>query len=182
MVTTEQLRAIMPGAKQSSLDSFTDPLNAAMAEFGIDTPARQAMFIAQIAHETGQLRWIVELWGPTSQQQRYDPPDNLAKTLGNVTPGDGRRYRGRGTLQITGRANYATYGAGLGLDAVTNPEMLELPLHASRVGALYWERKGLNDYADDGDIIMCTRKINGGLNGLADRTAFWEKAKEVLGV
>jgi putative chitinase len=169
---------IMPAAKSVSLDLFLDPLNKAMTEFGINTPIQQAMFLAQIAHESGQLRWVKEIWGPTTQQRRYESPSELAKKLGNTAVGDGWRFAGRGLIQITGRHNYATYGAGLGLDCVTNPELLEMPVHAARVSALFWQRNDLNDFADD--IVKCTKHINGGLNGLEDRKAFYLVAKEVL--
>lgn len=182
MITRSQLASIMPAAKSINIDMYLDPINNAMVEFGIETPAQQAMFLAQIAHESGQLRWIKELWGPTSQQERYDPPDTLAAKLGNGSPGDGKRYRGRGLIQITGRANYEIYGLELGMDLLATPELLEQPVPAARSAARFWERNTLNPYADAGDIHGCTRKINGGLNGLESRIAFWETAKEVLDV
>ena len=181
MVTRDQLAAIMPAAKANSIDTFLDPINGAMDEYGIDTPARQAMFLAQIAHETMELRYVHELWGPTPTQMRYDPPDELGKSLGNLVPGDGRKFLGRGLIQVTGRGNYRSVGEALGLDLMADPTQLEQPVPASRSAGYFWQSHNLNDCADNDDINKCTRIINGGYNGLAQRIAYWIKAKGVLG-
>ena len=160
-------------------------LNKAMVEFGITTPQRVAAFIAQIAHETGQLQWLEEIWGPTTAQTRYDPPTALAKRLGNIEPGDGKRYKGRGPIQITGRANYRKYGAKLGLPLEAQPELAAQPAHGARIAACYWRDHGLNELADANTLAafqQITRKINGGLNGFADRVERWEMAKQFFGI
>jgi len=178
VITADQLRAIMPGAK-SRADQFEAPLNDAMAAYGIDTPARQAAFLAQIAHESGQLRYTRELWGPTPTQLGYEGRADL----GNTQPGDGARFKGRGLIQITGRANYAACGAALGLPLLDQPELLEQPDGACKSAAWFWKTNGLNELADVGEkaqIAIC-RRINGGTNGLADRQAFWERARAALG-
>ena len=104
--------------------------------------------------------------------------------MGNTpeADGDGQKYRGRGLIQITGHDNYERCGEALGLDLLSRPELLELPQHAAASAAWFWQQKGLNTLADRGDFETITRKINGGLNGLADRLALWTKAREALGV
>lgn len=147
-----------------------------MAEFGIDTPTRQAAFLAQIGHESGGLHWSVEIWGPTEAQRRYEG----RRDLGNVQIGDGFRFRGRGLIQTTGRANYTATGKALGVDLIAKPELLALPELAARSAAWYWKSRDLNALADAGDFERITRKINGGLNGQAERIALWESARGVL--
>jgi len=156
-----------------------------MERFHIDTPQRQAMFLAQCGHESGCGKWLRELWGPTTQQKRYDPPSDLAKQLGNVAPGDGRRYLGRGFIQTTGLANYRALTKGLGqivqvLDFERSPELLEQPIWAALSAGWFWDSHHLNQYADVDDIETCTKWINGGLTGLDDRKALWQSAKLVL--
>ncbi|RMO19230.1 Chitinase [Pseudomonas amygdali pv. morsprunorum] len=89
-------------------------------------------------------------------------------------------YRGRGLIQVTGRANYEECGEALGLDLINHPELLELPQHAAMSAAWFWHRAGLNTLADKGDFLTITKRINGGTNGLADRQALYERALEVL--
>lgn len=168
------LRKIMPLAGKLA-DLFAVPMAAAMSEFGIDTPRRQASFIAQVAHESGQLRLTRELWGPTPAQRAYEGRVDL----GNTFPGDGFRYRGRGLIQITGRANYGACGAMLGFDVLNNPALLEGPTLASRSAAWFWQNHGLNDLADKGDQVAICKRINGGTNGLNERLAFYEAARKV---
>lgn len=171
MLTLEKLVKIMPYAKARA-DKFIGPLNAAMSEFGINTLARQAAFLSQIGHESGQLRYVVELASGSAYEGRKD--------LGNTQPGDGVRYRGRGLLQITGRANMAECGKALGLDLIAHPELLEQPLNACRSAGWFWKTRGLNELADAGDQVRVTKRINGGVNGLADRLALFELARKVL--
>jgi putative chitinase len=147
-----------------------------MNRYGIVGTARVAAFIAQVGHESGQLRWVREIWGPTAQQAGYEGRADL----GNTVKGDGSKYRGRGLIQVTGRANYAACGEALVLDLIGKPELLELPQNASMSAAWFWSVKGLNTLADQGEFVKITRRINGGVNGLADRQALYEKALKVL--
>jgi putative chitinase len=185
MLTTEQLRAIMPklpAAKEATLFPF---LTSAITEFAIEPPARTAAFLAQLAHESAQFRFMEEIWGPTAAQKRYEPPGKLATNLGNTEPGDGLRFKGRGPIQITGRANYRRFGDLLGVDLVADPARAALPEVAFRIAGLFWSKKGLNELADRvtaETFKEITRRINGGFNGLADRERFYETAKTVLGV
>jgi predicted chitinase len=156
-----------------------------MQEFAIEAPARAAAFVAQLAHESGQFRFMEEIWGPTPAQLRYEPQTPLAKDLGNTDAGDGRRFKGRGPIQITGRANYRRFGDTLGFDLVADPPRAAQPDLAFRIAALFWTKKGLNELADraDADAFReITRRINGGVNGLDERRKFYATARTVLGV
>lgn len=185
MVTLEQLKAIMPRMQRESTlaSSYIQPLNKAMDEAGIATPAREAAFLAQVAHESYEFKYMSEEWDPQKvpAQLHYEPPYHLAAKLGNVKKGDGFKYRGAGPLQLTGRANFRTYGQALGLDLEANPDLARAFPVGMRIAALYWTRHNLNALADAGDFEGITRAINGGLNGLAQRQAYWETAKRVLG-
>ena len=185
MLTIEQLQAIMPQLPAAKRTTYFPFLTAAVTEFGIDQPARTAAFLAQLAHESAQFKFMEEIWGPTAAQRRYEPPDKLATTLGNTDPGDGFRFKGRGPIQVTGRANYRRFGDLLGLDLVATPAQAASPEVAFRIAALFWSKKGLNELADrvtPEAFREITRRINGGFNGLAERQRFYETAKTVLAV
>lgn len=179
MITLDQLKKIIPYAGPRA-GVFLGPLNDAMVEASINTPLRQAAFLAQIAHESGSLNYVREL----ASGKAYDT-GSLAQRLGNtpVADGDGQRYKGRGLIQITGRANYlacsqALYGDSRLLDT---PELIEQPVVACRSAGWYWSAHDLNALADTGSFLAITRAINGGFNGLAERLAFYERAKGILG-
>ena len=174
-ITEQQLLQILPNAGRNA-GVFVPVLNAAMSRHAIVTSLRIAAFIAQVGHESGQLRYVREIWGPTQQQAGYEGRADL----GNTVKGDGSRYRGRGLIQVTGRANYAACGEALGLDLINKPELLELPQHAAMSAAWFWSTKGLNTLADQGQFAKITRRINGGLTGQADRQALYDKALKVL--
>jgi putative chitinase len=185
MLTHEQLHTIMPGAPAARSAAFLPFLTAAMAEFAIEAPARAAAFLAQLAHESGQLRFMEEIWGPTPAQRRYEPASSLATTLGNTEAGDGLRFKGRGPIQITGRSNYRRFGDLLDIDLVTVPEQAARPELAFRIAGLFWSKKGLNELADQATADAfreITRRINGGFNGLADRQQLYAAARAALGV
>lgn len=176
MVTLDQLKRIMPYAGPRAA-VFLVPLNEAMAEFLINTPARQAAFLAQVAHESGSLRYVEEIASGRAYEGRAD--------LGNTQPGDGIKFKGRGLIQITGRANYRACSMALFRDTrlLDHPEQLEGVAAACRSAAWFWQSRSLNTWADAGDdaaFRKITRTINGGFNGLADRIAYYERAKEIL--
>jgi len=175
---TPELIAACSGAPLARATPFAEPLTAAMAEFGIDTPERQAAFLAQVGHETNGFLWLHELWGPTSAQTRYE----FRVDLGNTQAGDGHRFLGRGLIQVTGRANYARIGQELGLDLITNPTLLEQPVPACRSAGVFWRDHNLNALADARDFETLTRRINGGENGLDDREKRWAGARAALGL
>ena len=174
-INEQQLLQILPNAGRSA-GVFVPALNTAMTRYAIVNRLRIAAFIAQVGHESGQLRYVREIWGPTAQQAGYEGRADL----GNTVKGDGFKYRGRGLIQITGRANYAACGEALGLDLVNQPELLEQPQYAAMSAAWFWSTKGLNTLADQGRFAKITRRINGGLTGQDDRQALYDKVLKVL--
>lgn len=176
-LTTQQLCVIVPDLSPAKAAALIESINQAMQEASINTPARQAAFLAQIAHETGGFQWFHEL-GADAYFKKYDGREDL----GNTEPGDGARYKGRGFIQITGRTNYTKAGEALGLDLVHEPQLAETPSAAARVAAWFWRSHDLNGLADKEDFLTITRRINGGLTGIEDRQAYYERAKGALGV
>ena len=174
-ITQQQLLQILPNAGPVA-GVFVPVLNAAMVHYQIIGPKRVAAFIAQIGHESGQLKYVKEIWGPTAAQAKYEG----RKDLGNTVAGDGSKYRGRGLIQITGRANYMACGEGLDLDLIKQPELLEKPQHACMSAAWFWATKGLSTLADAGQFDKITQRINGGQNGAVDRQALYTRALKVL--
>lgn len=150
------------------------------AEFDICTPVRLAAFLAQTGWESAQFRHFAEVWGPTEQQQKYEPPGHLAIRLGNHQKGDGYKFRGRSPLMLTGRDNYRRCGAELELDLESKPELLELPQYGFRAAGWFWRRSGLNAYADTGRFLLLTRRVNGGLTHLQQRMAMYERCLRIL--
>jgi putative chitinase len=180
-VTQQQLINIMPNAR-SQAGVFISPHNTAQSPHQIDTPKRVAAFLAQVGHESGQLRYAREL-GDEQYLSKYDT-GALAARLGNTpeADGDGQKYRGRGLIQVTGRDNYRRCSLGLFDDErlLTLPELLEQPQWAAESAAWFWEQNGLNELADRDQFNSITRRINGGLNGLEDRLQLWARARAVL--
>ena len=174
-ITVQQLLQILPNAGPVA-GVFVPVLNTAMTRYQIIGTKRVAAFIAQIGHESGQLKYVKEIWGPTVAQTKYEG----RKDLGNTVVGDGFKYRGRGLIQITGRANYMVCGEGLGIDLIKHPELLEKPQHACMSAAWFWATKGINTLADAGPFDKITQRINGGQNGAADRQALYARALKVL--
>ena len=170
-MTPAQLAA-STGARIDRATEWLPVIESAMREFGIDTKARQAMFLAQIGHESGGMHYTVEIWGNTAAQVRYEGRANL----GNTVEGDGFRFRGLGLIQTTGRYNYEKTAAALGIDCVNNPDLLAEPSNAARSAAWWWQSHSLNRFADTGDIVGCTKVINGGTNGLEQRKKLYTAA------
>lgn len=140
--------------------------------YGLETPIVKAHFWAQMAHETGGFRWYRELGGK-SYFKRYEG----RRDLGNVIQGDGYKFRGRGIIHLTGRYNYKKYGRKLGINLIKNPELAETPEVAIKVALTYWQDRGITPLAQEDNIRAVTRRINGGLNGLADRRRYLRKLK-----
>lgn len=170
IITLAKLEAIVPRASPGRMAIFVEPLNATIEEFGIQHVSE---FLAQIAHESGGFVYLREIWGPTPQQVKYEGRVDL----GNTQPGDGLRFKGRGLIQITGRLNYAACAAALNLPLLEQPELLEHPEDACRSAGWFWSTHGC-DQIDDFEQL--TRRINGGVNGLADRYAYLGRAREAL--
>lgn len=174
-MTPEQLNAAT-GCGMMRAELWATPITAAMAEYEVSTKFRQSAFLAQVAHESGGFKYVRELWGPTAAQSKYEGRTDL----GNVHPGDGYRYRGRGLIQVTGRDNYAACGKALRLDLLAHPELLEEPENAARSAGWFWQSHKLNELADNQLFSAITRRINGGLNGQEERTALYHRALAVL--
>lgn len=170
-----QLTTIMPRCPLPRAAAYLPFLNDAMIEAAILTPARAAAFLAQLAHESGELRYMEELASGEAYEGRKD--------LGNHEPGDGKRYKGRGPIQLTGRTNYRAAGISLNLDLEENPAQASSKEVGFRVAAWYWRTRGLNELADLGtpdSFVKITKKINGGVTGLTDRVKYWDRAKATL--
>lgn len=166
------------GATQLRSAQWLSSLQATCDRFAINTPRRVAAFLAQIGHESGGLVYVREIWGPTSAQTRYEGRADL----GNTQPGDGKRFLGRGLIQITGRRNYQLASIGLDLDLIAHPELLEQPANAASSAGWWWANHGLNGLADLEQFDRITKIINGGKNGAADRLALYGSAKKALGI
>lgn len=184
-MTADDLAAAI-GARLERATLWLPHIEQAMQDWDIDTPVRQAMFLAQIGHESGRLRYVKELWNPDQcpWQLRYE----RRRDLGNTQPGDGSRFRGRGLIQITGRANYRACGVALGLPLEAQPELLETMHHAAESAGWFWATNKLNRWADTGDFDGVSDVINrgrktekeGDANGYEDRLALYHAAQQVL--
>ena len=168
-ITSDLIRALAyPGMPAVLVQVWADKLGAACEGAYINTPQRLAHFLAQLTHESGGFRWMTEIWGPTPAQVRYEG----RLDLGNTQPGDGKRYMGRGPLQLTGRANYRNTGRRIGYPLEAQPELASQIGVGSIVACDYWTMRNLNGWADRGGLLSVrpiTRAVNGGLNGLQDR-------------
>ena len=181
-LTPDILRRIMPEARRRA-DRYAEPLRQAMARYAIITPARVAGFLANVAHESGQLAYTSEIASGAAYEGRA--------SLGNTHPGDGKRYKGRGLIQITGRANYARASVclvGNPTLLLECPEMLETTVLAAESAAWFWFDAGLNEIMDQNDFIGACAVINTGrrqvptgrINGFADRLSFYSRARAAL--
>lgn len=173
-LTVEQILKIAPEASRDRVTTLVPCLNQCMAEFEITTPLRQAHFLAQVAHESDRFNALEEYASGVEYEWRDD--------LGNIWMGDGIKFKGRGLIQVTGRANYIACGKALGIDLIKEPMRLANPDLACRSAGWFWNLRKLNPDADKDDVETITRVINGGLNGFNDRQSLLTSAKQVLGV
>lgn len=183
MISPTELRRIVPTISNENLEKYHDPLLDAMREFEVDSPPRVAAFIAQVAHESGGFRYVRELADGAAYDARVDLGNTQAEAIAAAKAAGtspGRFYRGRGLIQITGYYNYRACGGDLGIDCVAHPELLEAAVAACRSAGWFWSRRKLNQFADKGDFLTVTKRINGGTNGWKDRVGYYERAKEVL--
>lgn len=171
MITTGLLLAVMPTAA-TRIDRFAMNLAVGCAHFDIGRPERVAHFLATIAHESGELRYTRELANGEAYEGRKD--------LGNVRPGDGKRFKGRGLIQVTGRTNYAKASRELGTDYETYPALLERDADAALVSCWWWSAHGCNELADTRSVEAVCRRVNGGLNGIEERRKYYERAVRAL--
>lgn len=141
-------------------------------DYGILRPLRLAHFMGQLSHESGRFQYMEEIASGAAYEGRRD--------LGNTQAGDGRRFKGRGPIQLTGRANYRAAGVRLGLPLESQPTIAARPEVGALIALDYWRQRGINAQADRDDLLRVTRLINGGTNGLADRRAETDRARLVL--
>ena len=173
VITPELLRKVAGApVNQKVTEGLAKYLAAEMDKAGINTKLRIAHFLAQLGHESDHFRTLREYASGAEYEGRHD--------LGNVKAGDGKKFKGRGPIQITGRANYEKYGKKLGIDLVKKPELAETPEVGVKIAILYWSDHGLNALADKDDIRGITKRINGGYNGLNSRIAMLENAKRAI--
>lgn len=206
-ITSDTLRKIYPLSK--NIERYAEALDKAMQECGIDTAARARAFLAQVGHESVQLNSIEENLNYSAQALRKvfpkyfrtlqeassyaHHPERIANRVyanrmgnGSEESGDGWKFRGRGLIQITGRDNYVSMSALMGKDLTIWPDALLMPLDACRSAALWWQTNGLNALADKlatderNTFEAITRRVNGGLNGLEDRWAIYQRAKAAI--
>lgn len=172
MVTDDELRQVMPNLPATKRADYLPFIQQAMAEFEITSYLRETAFLAQLAHESAELRYMEEIASGAAYEGRAN--------LGNTQPGDGKRYKGRGPIQLTGRANYTKYGQLLGLDLVNDPTIAATKEAGFRIAGQYWKLNGLNELADQQQFKAITKRINGGYNGLGDRIKYYDRAKRIL--
>ncbi|MEE2033179.1 glycoside hydrolase family 19 protein [Rhodococcus chondri] len=171
-VTPDELAHIVPGIQAEKIDQYIAPLNDAMTHNDIDTPVRQAAFIAQLAVESDSFRTFEEYASGRAYEGRAD--------LGNTQPGDGERYKGRGAIQITGRHNYEKLSKDTGVDYVAHPEWLATPENAFTTAAWYWTSRDLNQVADTTGIVRVSEIVNGGHHALSRRVTDFQRGLDVL--
>lgn len=171
-MTNEKLRSIASYATLSNIHTYLPLLNMYMHEYDICGKKRTAAFLATIIHESGSFRYTKEIASGKAYEGRVD--------LGNTQPGDGVKYKGRGLIQLTGRTNYTLASKALGVDFISNPELLEQPKYATMVSCWWWKMRGLNEVADSGDFRKVTRIVNGGMNGYSDRLKWYDLALKIL--
>ena len=170
-ITKDQLQAIAIYASPQHISAYTDMLNDTMDRYEINTPLRAAHFLAQLIHESGSFNYATELDSGQAYEGRTD--------LGNTQAGDGPLFKGRGFIQLTGRANYSLYGLSIGVDLISDPDLVATTYPAD-VSGWFWANHSINALADADNVNAITRMINGGYNGLQDRIFYLQKAKAVL--
>lgn len=200
-ITPEILKAVMPNATMANCQTYAPLINQYAQQFGITTDVQMAHYLAQIAHESGELRYTEELASGSAYEGRKD--------LGNVIAGDGKKFKGRGLIQITGRANYKAYSDylvknGMSVDLTKTPELLAKPLGAVKSSMWFCQRKGIcqKAFLDKGAMVVktvkdngktkvvkvnaalleITRIVNGGYNGIEQRQKYYTRAVNVLHV
>jgi len=202
MITKDHLVSFFEDTKESIVDSFLDPLNKACEKFEINTPNRMAMFLAQVGHESGGLvhtkenlnykadglvRIFPHYFKDVDPEDYAHNPEKIANRVyanrmgnGDEASGDGYKYCGRGLIQLTGYSNYSHFADDLGMSVDDAVHYLETPEGAAMSAAWFWNKNGLNVVADAGDILKCTKRINGGTIGLEERTALYEEALQLF--
>lgn len=159
-------------AQSRIVGAISSVLAPTLDSYAIHTKLRIAHFMGQVTHECAGFRTTEEFASGAAYEGRED--------LGNTRPGDGRRYKGRGLIQLTGRANYRNIGGKLGLPLEDDPQLAAEPATSLKIACEYWKTRNINEAADRDDLMQATRRVNGGLNGLEERRAYLRKAKTAL--
>ena len=202
MITSDILTKIFPKTKKTIIDSFVQPFNDAMSKYAIDTPLRKAHFLAQVGHESGGLNFMIEnlnysadgllkifpkYFNAESAASHARNPQMIANRVysnrmgnGDVASNEGWMYRGRGLIQLTGKANYSLYSIALNKTVANVISFLETSAGAADSAAWFWDKHKLNQAADKDDIRLITKTINGGVNGLDDRQHILDAAKKYV--
>jgi putative chitinase len=201
-MNTEQLAKILK-MKPAKAGEWIDAINATFEKFDISTPERHACFLGQCAHESGGFTALSEnlnysasslcrVWPkrfPTvTDGQNYERnPQKIANKVyanrmgnGDEESGEGFAYRGRGLIQLTGKSNYEACGEAIGVDLVSNPDLVATPEYAALSAGWFWNKNNLNKFADENDMTGLTKKINGGTHGIEDRVARTQLALDIL--
>lgn len=172
MITKQVLKRIAPNSNNQIISDLEKYFDKYLNQYGVNTHLRISHFLAQCAHESASFRTLEEYASGAAYEGRKD--------LGNTKPGDGRRYKGRGIIQLTGRANYREMSRKLNLPLEDNPELAKDPEVSVRTALEYWVSRRLNTLADKNDITTITKRINGGLNGFEDRKKYLARAKSAI--
>lgn len=204
MLTYDQLLAINSNKNPDMCNYYVDALNKVLPDYKITTKLRLCHFLAQILHESGNLRYKSENLNYSAKALRSvfgkyfktdamaneyaRKPEKIANKVyanrmgnGDEASGDGWKYRGRGLIQLTGKNNYKACGEALGIDLLKMPDLITSdPYICVKSACWFWNKNGLNTFADNDDVKTITKRINGGFNGLDDRTNLLKKAKNIL--
>jgi putative chitinase len=172
ILTLNQLKQILGNNPRKNPEVLLPEINKTLTKYNINTPLRITHFLAQVLHESGRFAWFTEFASGKAYEGRTD--------LGNTQPGDGTKFKGRGAIQITGRSNYNIISKNLEINFTDNPDLLTKTEYAILSAGWYWNKRKLNKYADIDDIRGITKRVNGGFNGLQERTAYYNKIKSVL--
>ncbi|GAB5399467.1 MAG: glycoside hydrolase family 19 protein [Aureisphaera sp.] len=205
MITEENFKKIIPDVSWGNASKYVNLFDTTLPTYGIDTPLRKAHFLAQVAHESGGFKFVVEnlnysakaLYGvfrkyfPTMDlaNQYARQPEKIANRVyanrmenGNEASGDGWKFKGRGLIQLTGKSNYKLFSNDAQQDFLDQPDLIASPQWALASACWFWKKNNINRYADTDDIHMVTKKINGGYNGLQSRQHFLDEFKKLYGI
>lgn len=172
MITKQILKQIAPSSNDKIITDLATYLSEYLQKYNINTYLRVCHFLAQAAHETAGFKTLEEYASGAAYEGRKD--------LGNIYPGDGKKFKGRGIFQLTGRSNYVNYGAKIGYNLESTPALASDPKISMLTACEYWNSKSLSSYADKDDISTITKRINGGFNGFEDRKNYLAKAKKII--
>lgn len=205
MITEENFKALIPDVNWNYAKQYVPLFETVLPQYDINTSLRKAHFLAQVAHESGGFKYVVENLNYSAKAlygvfRKYFPtmdaanlyarqPQKIANKLyanrmgnGNETSNDGWNYRGRGLIQLTGKDNYQALSTTTGKDFIATPELVEQPEWALTSACWFWKNRNINKYADADDIHMVTKLINGGTNGLANRQHYLDEFKKLYAI